>query len=115
MISLRASWSARRSVSFCLTTFTSRGSASRPAFSTISNSIVAAVVSRTVTGGLLLWTDEKLERAWTGRTARRGASAVPSSVARSVHHLLREVEHDVALTSADGIEQGEGQPQRSVS
>src|SRR5712664_1534843 len=109
MISLRASWSARRSVSFCLTTFTSRGSASRPAFSTISNSIVAAVVSRTVTGVLLLWTDEKLERAWTGRTARRGASAVPR-LGRSIrHYLLREVEHDVELTSAGGIEQGEGQ------
>src|SRR5713101_9397238 len=61
MISLRASWSARRRVSFCLTAFTSRGSVSRPAFSTISNSIVAAVVSSSFIGGLLLWTDEKLE------------------------------------------------------
>jgi len=36
-----------------------------------------------------------------GQTARREASSGPSSVARSVHHLLREVEHDVALASAD--------------
>jgi hypothetical protein len=33
----------------------------------------------------------------------------PGSVARSVHHGLREVEHEVALTSADGVEQSEGQ------
>ena len=39
----------------------------------------------------------------------RAASAVPGSVARSVHHVLREVEHEAASTSADGIEQGEGQ------
>src|SRR5258705_4080251 len=61
MISLRVSWSARRSVSFCLTAFTSRGSVSRPPFSTISNSIVAVVVSSTFMGVLLLWADEKLE------------------------------------------------------
>src|SRR6266849_6684445 len=73
MISLRASWSARRRVSFCLTAFTSRGSVSRPAFSTISNSIVAAVVSSTFMG-VLLGHQRAPARSLDPYRARRGPS-----------------------------------------
>src|SRR5258705_7006295 len=82
MISLRASWSAHRSVSFCLTAFTSRGSVSRPACSTSSNSIVAAVGSSGFMGVLLLWADEKLEILVP--LVRRGRNDAP----------VQEVAHD---------------------
>ena len=121
-----------------LTACMSRGSVSRPACSTISNSIVAAVEKVEILGplarrgrndaavqevahdavgrrrvgavaGYVVAADRRGAERGEAALYAEGASAVPRSVARSVHHLLREVEHDVALTSADGIEQGEGQ------